>query len=177
MANFSGNSRVTDQIMEYYLKFGQNRDLEKFLRLRAAANTTRSSSDGSIPAATMAAEEMDRLGGKVGRSMENLSTLKKQEQAEERGRKSAELLGASGGSEGKREEKKPEVEVPKEVVVKETKSEKKSGRNFNFNLESVIEIKLPPVAAVQQQVPIVISPPQQGMLGEFLGGLRGLIWF
>lgn len=158
MANFSGNSRVTDQIMEYYLRYGQNRDLEKFLRLRAA-NTTRSSSDGSIPAATMAAEEVHRLGGKIGKSMENLSTLKKQEQVEERGRKSAELMSASGGSQEKQDEKQ------KVEVVKETKSEKKSGRNFNFNMESVIEIKLPPVATVQQ--PIVISPPQQQtMIGE-----------
>lgn len=173
MANFSGNSRVTDQIMDYYLKFGQNRDLEKFLRLRAS--TTRSSSDGSIPTTTglHGAEAEQRSGGKIGRSLENLSTLSKQKQDEERGARSAELLNASGGSDRSKSGQQQKDDATKEgsskadpvenVVVKETKTEKKSGRNFNFNLESVIEIKLPQMTTVSQ--PIVVSPPQ-GMLGE-----------
>ncbi|XP_019561804.3 centrosome-associated protein Alms1a [Aedes albopictus] len=169
MANFSGNSRVTDQIMDYYLKFGQNRDLEKFLRLRAS--TTRSSSDGSIPTTTglHGAEAEQRSGGKIGRSLENLSTLSKQKQDEERGARSAELLNASGGSDRSKSGQQQKDDATKEgnsksdpvvenVVVKETKSEKKSGRNFNFNLESVIEIKLPQMTTVSQ--PIVVSPPR-----------------
>lgn len=170
MANLSGNSRVTDQIMEYYTKYGQNRDLEKFLRLRA--NTTRSSSDGSIPTSTALHGEGDQgSGGKVGKSLENLSTLGKRKQDDERERRSAELLNASGGSDrSKSGQRKDDVtkegektqEQVENVVVKETKSEKKSGRNFNFNLESVIEIKLPQQVATMQQ-PIVVSTPP-GML-------------
>ncbi|KAL5282389.1 hypothetical protein ACFFRR_005513 [Megaselia abdita] len=39
---------VCDQMLEYYFKFGQNRDLEKFLRLRKSYNNLKSSSEGSI---------------------------------------------------------------------------------------------------------------------------------
>lgn len=160
MANISGNARITDQIMDYYVRHGQNRDLERFLRLRAAS-TTRSSSDGSLPGL----EELDRrerVAGKVGRSMENLSTMRGEEQGNEKG-KSRERLDASGGSGKSSGVKSPaKVEAAPEVVVKEVKSEKKSGRNFNFNLESVIEIKLPQAPPVQ---PAMLVSPRQAILG------------
>ncbi|XP_058813269.1 uncharacterized protein LOC131677452 [Topomyia yanbarensis] len=163
MANLSRDGRISDQIMNYYLRYGQNRDLEKFLRLRAS--TTRSSSDGSLPAL----DELDRRGEiveKLGKSLENLSTLAKLEQRQTR---SQEQLDGSGGSAKSNKKDASDAEKPNAkqsppkqppstgVVVKETKNEKKSGRNFSFNLESVIEIKLPPSTVVQQPV---ISPTQ-----------------
>ncbi|XP_039437161.1 centrosome-associated protein Alms1a-like [Culex pipiens pallens] len=164
MANISGNARITDQIMDYYVRHGQNRDLERFLRLRAAS-TTRSSSDGSLPGL----EELDRrerVAEKVGRSMENLSTMRGEEQGKEKG-KSRERLDASGGSGKSSGVKSPaKVEAAPEVVVKEVKSEKKSGRNFNFNLESVIEIKLPQAPPVQ---PAMLVSPRQAILGSAPG--------
>uniref|UniRef100_A0A1Q3FWG7 Putative wrky transcription factor protein 1 isoform x1 n=1 Tax=Culex tarsalis TaxID=7177 RepID=A0A1Q3FWG7_CULTA len=164
MANISGNARITDQIMDYYVRHGQNRDLERFLRLRAAS-TTRSSSDGSLPGL----EELDRrerlAAEKVGRSMENLSTMRSEEREQEMGR-SRERLDASGGS-GKsgvgKEPSPKKVEPAPEVVVKEVRNEKKSGRNFNFNLESVIEIKLPQAPPVQ---PAVLVSPKQAILAS-----------
>ncbi|XP_058467596.1 uncharacterized protein LOC131440362 [Malaya genurostris] len=169
MANFNRNSRVSDQIMDYYLRYGQNRDLEKFLRLRSS--TTRSSSDGSLPAL----DELDRreqIAEKLGRSLENLSVLETQEKRKTLSHERLNEAGASKNleekdtSETEKSKLSPKQQQPKpssaEIVVKETKNEKKSGRNFNFNLESVIEIKLPPVPVVQQ--PIIISPTQIGQV-------------
>ncbi|XP_055533531.1 centrosome-associated protein Alms1a-like [Wyeomyia smithii] len=152
MANLNRNSRVSDQIMDYYLRYGQNRDLEKFLRLRSS--TTRSSSDGSLPAL----DELDRreqVAEKIGKSMENLSTLgqqkdrqfaQKSEQSKESEKtnpdtetQQSDHTDKNSSEKTKQQENRPTVGM----VVKETKNEKKSGRNFNFNLESVIEIKLP----------------------------------
>lgn len=174
MASFSQNSRVSDQIMDYYLRHGQNRDLEKFLRLRSS--TTRSSSDGSLPAL----DELDRrehIAEKVGKSMENLSTLRKQsdrqnsqklqntQNVEETEQTPVTQQGNSAEKKSPRKTQQQQSTPPVEMVVKETKSEKKSGRNFNFNLESVIEIKLPPATVVQN--PLLVSPPRN-ILGSYL---------
>ncbi|XP_055585952.1 centrosome-associated protein Alms1a-like [Uranotaenia lowii] len=165
MASCSGTGRVTDQIMDYYLRYGQNRDLEKFLRLRAS--TTRSSSDGSLPAF----DELDRrckVAEKLGRSMENLNKLQQEEQNQERSKSQQDLLNASTGSgksvKSNKSEPKNEAPPPKAetVVVKESKVEKKSGRSFNFNLESVIEIKLPPAPVVKH--PEFILPHSKALL-------------
>ncbi|XP_055616787.1 centrosome-associated protein Alms1a-like isoform X2 [Toxorhynchites rutilus septentrionalis] len=165
MTNITKNARITDQIMDYYMRYGQNRDLEKFLRLRAS--TTRSSSDGSLPAF----DELDRrtkLTEKLGKSMENLSTLRNDEQERS---KSQERLNASGGSaksghsakdkssEKEQKDDKQQQAIQSGMVVKETKCERKSGRNFNFNLESVIEIKLPSPQPILQAH---VGSPTQG---------------
>ncbi|XP_053698596.1 centrosome-associated protein Alms1a-like [Sabethes cyaneus] len=169
MANLSRNSRVSDQIMEYYLRYGQNRDLEKFLRLRSS--TTRSSSDGSLPGL----DELDRreqVSEKIGKSMENLSTLKQRcdqqnSQKSDNSSKSKEKVGQSSTVQQQKPAEEPSPEKTQQaagIVVKETKSEMKSGKKFNFNLESVIEIKLPPAPVVQH--PLLISPPRNVLASE-----------
>ncbi|XP_052867982.1 centrosome-associated protein Alms1a-like [Anopheles cruzii] len=147
----SQSDRVTDLIMHYYMQHGRNRDLEKYLRLRRMSNATRSSSDGSLPGLdelqrrTMGAGCAAERSG-VGRSMENLSTLRKQAERQELAEGEQSLRNASG--ESAKSVAKSDAEQPppatKGVTVREKKVEQKSGRNFNFNLESVIEINLPP---------------------------------
>ncbi|XP_058060302.1 uncharacterized protein LOC131210985 [Anopheles bellator] len=147
----SQSDRVTDLIMQYYMQHGRNRDLEKYLRLRRLSNATRSSSDGSLPGLdelqrrTMGAGCAAERSG-VGRSMENLSTLRKQAERQELAEGEQSLRNASGESAKSvaKSDAEQQPSASKGVTVREKKVEQKSGRNFNFNLESVIEINLPP---------------------------------
>ena len=126
--NKKKNTSDNDKIMEYYQKHGQNRDLEKYLRFRR--NSTRSSSDGSIPVYNESKEEIDK---KVGRSLENLATLKSVEF-----RPPEPIINDENKNAGSDER-------PNKLVVstKDSKKEKKLGKNYNFNVESVIEINMP----------------------------------
>ncbi|XP_050068288.1 centrosome-associated protein Alms1a-like [Anopheles maculipalpis] len=161
----SRSDRVTDLIMHYYMEHGRNRDLEKYLRLRRVSNVTRSSSDGSLPCLdelqrrTACRSACDRSD--VRKSMENLSTLRKKAEQQQLDESEKSLRNASAES-AKSVASKSSDKVgtdaggssdAKCVKVKETKVEHKSGRNFNFNLESVIEINLPPPPTITLGVP------------------------
>uniref|UniRef100_A0A182XHK4 ALMS_motif domain-containing protein n=1 Tax=Anopheles quadriannulatus TaxID=34691 RepID=A0A182XHK4_ANOQN len=163
----SQSDRVTDLIMHYYMEHGRNRDLEKYLRLRRMSSATRSSSDGSLPCldelqrrACHAAAERSGLG----KSMENLATLRKKAEQQQLDESEKSLRNASAGSGKSNANKTPDKAVgavatdtadAKQggVTVREKKMEQKSGRNFNFNLESVIEINLPPPPTITLGVP------------------------
>uniref|UniRef100_A0A182VYQ2 ALMS_motif domain-containing protein n=1 Tax=Anopheles minimus TaxID=112268 RepID=A0A182VYQ2_9DIPT len=158
----SQSDRVTDLIMHYYMEHGRNRDLEKYLRLRRMSNATRSSSDGSLPCLDELQRRVcrsDRSG--VGKSMENLSTLRKKADQQQLEESEKSLRNASAESAKSVANKTPDKvgtdagdsTEAKGVTVKETKVEHKSGRNFNFNLESVIEINLPPPPTITLGVP------------------------
>uniref|UniRef100_A0A182N719 ALMS_motif domain-containing protein n=1 Tax=Anopheles dirus TaxID=7168 RepID=A0A182N719_9DIPT len=165
----SQSDRVTDLIMHYYMEHGRNRDLEKYLRLRRMSNATRSSSDGSLPGL----DELQRRGGcrltcersGLGKSMENLATLRKkaEQQQQEESEKSLRNASAESAKNKSASPEKAGVAVAgassdvKGVTVKEKKVEQKSGRNFNFNLESVIEINLPPPPTITLGVPTVAT--------------------
>ncbi|XP_049285100.1 Alstrom syndrome protein 1 homolog a-like [Anopheles funestus] len=160
----SQSDRVTDLIMHYYMEHGRNRDLEKYLRLRRMSNATRSSSDGSLPCLDelqrrACRSACDRSG--LGKSMENLSTLRKKAEQQQLEESEKSLRNASAESAKSVANKSPDKAGPdaggsadgKGVTVRETKVEHKSGRNFNFNLESVIEINLPPPPTITLGVP------------------------
>ncbi|XP_052889661.1 centrosome-associated protein Alms1a-like [Anopheles moucheti] len=166
----SQSDRVTDLIMHYYMEHGRNRDLEKYLRLRRMSNATRSSSDGSLPCLDelqrrACRSACDRSG--VGKSMENLSTLRKkaeQQQLEESEKSLRNASAESAKSGANKSSDKVGTDAggtsdAKGVTVKETKVEHKSGRNFNFNLESVIEINLPPPPTITLGVPTSSTAP------------------
>uniref|UniRef100_A0A182K3I8 ALMS_motif domain-containing protein n=1 Tax=Anopheles christyi TaxID=43041 RepID=A0A182K3I8_9DIPT len=152
----SQSERVTDLIMHYYMEHGRNRDLEKYLRLRRMSSATRSSSDGSLPCM----DELQRRachGGAersgIGKSMENLATLRKKAEQQQLDESEKSLRNASAESAKSNANKTPDkvgaaaadsTVTKAGVTVREKKVEQKSGRNFNFNLESVIEINLPP---------------------------------
>ncbi|XP_050081727.1 uncharacterized protein LOC126569000 [Anopheles aquasalis] len=166
------SDRVTDLIMHYYMQHGRNRDLEKYLRLRRLSSATRSSSDGSLPnlCPGSACAGAERSG--AGRSMENLSTLRQEAERQElaEGEQSIHRKNASAGS-GKSISKSSNSsakqaegeavggDAAKGVTVREKKVEQKSGRNFNFNLESVIEINLPPPPTITIAGGAVSAPP------------------
>uniref|UniRef100_A0A182MNH9 Uncharacterized protein n=1 Tax=Anopheles culicifacies TaxID=139723 RepID=A0A182MNH9_9DIPT len=167
----SQSDRVTDLIMHYYMEHGRNRDLEKYLRLRRMSNATRSSSDGSLPCLDelqrrACRSACDRSG--VGKSMENLSTLRKKAEQQQLEESEKSLRNASAESAKSVAKNSPDkvgtdagggsTDANKGVTVKETKVEHKSGRNFNFNLESVIEINLPPPSTITLGVPTTAAP-------------------
>uniref|UniRef100_A0A182P807 ALMS_motif domain-containing protein n=1 Tax=Anopheles epiroticus TaxID=199890 RepID=A0A182P807_9DIPT len=163
----SQSDRVTDLIMHYYMEHGRNRDLEKYLRLRRMSNATRSSSDGSLPCLDELQRRACHAAGErsgLGKSMENLATLRKKAEQQQLDESEKSLRNASAESAKSKANKTPDkvgadvtanTADAKESVttVRERKVEQKSGRNFNFNLESVIEINLPPPPTFSLGVP------------------------
>lgn len=145
----SKHHAISDQILEYYHKFGQNRDLEKYLRLRQ--NYSKSSSDGSI-----SNHPVNCLTSKLGKSLENLSLLKSNIKD-----KSDEIIVEKKDKTTVKEiEESPAVPVKDEktkivknikIKSEELKKGDKKSKSFNFNVESTIEISMPPPLVPQIQ--------------------------
>lgn len=140
---------LSESIVQYYLKHGQNRDLERYLRLRGS----RSSSDTSLPH-----HPSDFITDRVHKSLENLSKLKdeafdreKEESVEEK----SEISEKSGEN---LESEKSKENIDKtnniKVLVKQQSDNKSENKKnpFNFNVESVIEISVP-------QLPLQLPAP------------------
>lgn len=145
----SSKHAISDQILEYYHKFGQNRDLEKYLRLRQ--NYSKSSSDGSI-----SNHPVHCLSSKLGKSLENLSLLKSNIKD-----KFDEIL-VEEKVKTKTPEPPPTIKDEKTKIIKhikikneDIKKGEKKCKSFNFNIESSIEISMPPppIPQIQTQPP------------------------
>jgi hypothetical protein len=151
---------LSESIVQYYLKHGQNRDLEKYLRLRSS----RSSSDSSLPQ-----HPADFIADRVHKSLENLNKLK--DELSDRGKigsgekspKQSEKSGENIESEIDGDEKsKSKENIDKtnniKVSVKQQSDNKSENKKnpFNFNVESVIEISVP---QLQAQNPLPLPAP------------------
>lgn len=145
----SSKHHISDQILEYYHKFGQNRDLEKYLRLRQ--NYSKSSSDGSI-----SNHPVHCLTSKLGKSLENLSLLKsniKDKSDEMLVEKKDETPVKDKEEEAAAPVKDEKTKIVKNIKIKsdELKKGDKKSKSFNFNVESTIEISMPPPPVPQIQ--------------------------
>lgn len=157
---------LSSSIMNYYKKFGQNRDLEKFLRLHRHTHTPHSSgakslSDESLycsatalPVNTTLKDESDEFK----RSLQNLSVLSGSSISKDKLNLSCESL-----------------KIPETISILETSQATKevlpNKKGVNINFESNIEIMLPqnnelpptsnpslPPQQTAQQIPAQIIP-------------------
>ncbi|XP_055712846.1 uncharacterized protein LOC129807531 [Phlebotomus papatasi] len=144
---------LSTQILNYYFKYGQNRNLEKYLK----PARSKSSSEGSLSVAT------NKYISQLTKSLENLNVLHNSSDKEDKEGKS--------GSEGE-EEKVPEAEEkPKD---KGDESGRKKGK-YQFVIDSNVNITIPfnPPATVEskeQPEPLpstsrqpIVSVPMQEM--------------
>lgn len=148
----SNSNSLSGTILEYYTKYGQNRDLEKYLRFRRGQSSSGSSiqlSDHNNPECPVV---------RLGRSLENLSVLNQntgKSDNDPAGSTSEKLKSRSNESIERHRTKEPSVDTAAAVVLPQpevmpkttkspknpTKSKKKS---FNFNMESNIIINVSP---------------------------------
>lgn len=154
-------SKLSSTVLDYYYKYGQNRDLEKYLRLKRQS-TSKSSSDSSLK--NYASADSPTLDCKrITKSMDrlNLSDRKIQfadeddrnePQCSSAGEPSAAIdseLNESSRDKPKAKHKSNESQPIK--IEKKTQQQWKSkskSKSYNFNMESSIEINLPTTSSM-----------------------------
>lgn len=137
-------SKLSSTVLDYYHKYGQNRDLEKYLRTRRS--TSKSSSDSSSKNYT--GSDLTGDGKRIAKSMEKLDLSGRKaefdEKDERKASKSAENLDDSGKKAN--DNQKPAEQNQSIKIEKKSHQQwkgKSKSKSYNFNLESSIEIKLP----------------------------------
>lgn len=130
-------SKLSSTVLDYYYKYGQNRDLEKFLRMKRS--TSKSSSDSSFKN-----NESSNYAGdsrRITKSMDKLNLndgkSKSKDESEQRAVKSNE----DGPKEKKKSNEEHQIRIEKRSE-QHFKGKSKS-KSYNVNLESCIEINLP----------------------------------
>lgn len=148
-------SALSSTILDYYHKYGRNRDLEKYLRFR---NRT---SSGSSSIQLSPAEEC-----RAGKSLENINILETSLEPEKGARKSksSESLNQSGRhskTEGSMETSAKCPTADNQIKLTSKKAVK-SKKKYNINMDTCIEITLPqqlPHPSHQQQQTLTAFDP------------------
>lgn len=133
-------------ILEYYNKYGQNRDLEKYLRVRQ--NYNKSSSEGSL----QIAGEMEQLSIQ-GKSLENIKQLRgfdtyddseKTTNTRENSKTNEQFsMGSTKhNSVSPKQQKHQLPDTPRVRITKKLDNLALKSKKLNFNLESSIEFSL-----------------------------------
>lgn len=147
-------SALSSTILDYYHKYGRNRDLEKYLRFRNRS----SSGNSSI--------QLSPIDDRIGKSMENINILESCLEPEKNipKSKSTDSLNKSGHLNSDRLMEKSKSKSPiadKQIKLTATKSVK-SKKKYNINMDTSIEItlpqQLPQPSYQQQQAPKQFNP-------------------
>lgn len=143
-----GSKLLSSTVLDYYYKYGQNRDLEKYLRLKRS--NSKSSSESSSRAAEFSnfPSDCDRIT----KSMERLHLPEyklNEKKAKEREIKSSENIC---DQDNKSEATTNRIKIQK----KAQQMVKKKSKSYNLNLESSIEVSLPP----SHSLPTLVQPQQ-----------------
>lgn len=137
-------SKLSSTVLDYYYKYGQNRDLEKYLRMKRQ-NSSKSSSDSSLKNFESAYNVSDTR--RITKSMEKLdfsdNKTKSKDDLEHKASKSAEIVDETGDGikQTNKSNEKDQIKIEKKTQ-QQFKGKSKS-KSYNFNLESSIEINLP----------------------------------
>lgn len=151
-------SKLSSTVLDYYYKYGQNRDLEKYLRLKRQS-TSKSSSDGSLR--NYASADSSMLDCKrITKSMEKLNLSDRKIRFDDKDDENHSK--SDGGEKPSTTAKNPEPKLhePQPIKIeKKTQQQwkgKSKSKSFNFNVESSIEINLPSTSSM----PILPMPTQ-----------------
>lgn len=139
---FMKKSNLSSTVLDYYNKFGQNRDLEKYLRLRRQ-NSSKSSSDGSLYnfERTNSAAEAER----VRKSLQKLNV------SEESGAKVADRsllpeknVAETSASVKDKSSGQASAAAGEQIKIQKVLRKKSKSKSYNVSMESNIEINMPP---------------------------------
>lgn len=174
------NEFLSSSALDYYNRFAKNRGIEKYFRNSKMLRTNRASSDSSLNEKPEYSETQN-IDSQFAKSLNNLkiSDCGMEDKSHETIFKS----DATSFSEEKTDTSKEEVVVKK---VKSTKQEKcivpkfhsvkstmtdvqpSSDKNVNLNLQSKIEITLPPQLQQPMDIPPIITKQEQPTQGYAL---------
>lgn len=132
--------------LDYYTKYGQNRDLEKYLRIQRRS-ASKSSSEGSLLNADRRDPDPSGSNERNAKSLDELSpsTSKRQD----KGNKSARTKQKSDEAQSADETNADRIKIQKtsaQNINKKTKT-----KSYSFNSESNIEITFPPEFCVSRR--------------------------
>lgn len=149
-------SKLSSTVLDYYYKYGQNRDLEKYLRLKRQS-TSKSSSDsslknyGSADSSTLDCKRITKSMEKLNFSDRKIQFNDEHSDHDQQRNRSNTNPNADESNRNKLEyKKKPDESQPIKIGKKtqhQWKSKSKS-KSYNFNVESSIEINLPTTSSM-----------------------------
>lgn len=145
------HSKLSSSVLDYYYKYGENRDLEKYLRLKRS--TSKSSSDSSSRN-----NEYSSLRFDYERITKSMDKLHLPEHLHGKNIISRETQSTENISEAtnQSQEKKPsndnENRIKIEKKAQQTIKSKSKSKSYNLNLESSIEVTLPPSHSLSKEL-------------------------
>ncbi|XP_031618618.1 uncharacterized protein LOC116337832 [Contarinia nasturtii] len=137
-------SKLSSTVLDYYYKYGQNRDLEKYLRMRRS--TSKSSSDSSS-LKNYESGSYSYDSKRNAKSLEKLNSSdcksKSKDDSARRATKSQENVCESGDGLHDRGKSTDTSQIKIEKKTQQRFKGKSKSKSYNLNLESSIEINLP----------------------------------
>lgn len=159
-------SKLSSTVLDYYYKYGQNRDLEKYLRLKRQS-TSKSSSDSSLR--NYAGGDSTTESRRITKSMDQLDLSDRHVQIEDdfehiKSNKN-ENIGKSNRDESIDKPINDNKHIKIEKKTQQQWTGKSKSKSYNFNLESSIEIALPtttsmPILPTMQTIDTISKPTQ-----------------
>lgn len=137
-------ANVSSTVLDYYNKFGQNRDLERYLRVRRQ-NSSKSSSDSSLFnfERTNSATETEQ----VRKSLQKLNVSDGKGAAAEdlpSVRNIFEPEVTAAAADGTKPKAKSGDAVGEQIKIQKSLRKKSKSKSYNVSMESNIEINMPP---------------------------------
>lgn len=148
--------------MDYYNKYGQNRDLEKYLRLQRRSRS-KSSSEGSLQ--NIEKSQASGSNEKLRKSLDKIGTEGSTgpDGAHKKGAKSNEGDKAGCHSASADESKHDKNRVKIQKTASQNLSKKSKNKSYNFSTESSIEIIFPSeffLPNTKQEPNLHVTPPE-----------------
>lgn len=153
-------SKLSSTVLDYYYKYGQNRDLEKYLRMRRS--TSKSSSDSSLKNYESTSDSK-----RLAKSMDKLdlsdSKSKIKDDSGRRTTKSTDDVCESGDGPKQNKKANDNDRIKIEKKTQQQFKGKSKSKSYNLNLESSIEINLPsstslPTLPTTQSIDSIANP-------------------
>lgn len=148
------SAKLSSTVLDYYYKYGQNRDLEKYLRLRRQSSS-KSSSDSSLKNFESTNQALVD-SGRIVKSMEKLHLNEGDSPKKDAKFKKPEIVNKKNN---KKEETNDETPIKIEKKTQQTIKGKTKTKSYNLNLESNIEINIPSSTSVPSMLTMPIAQP------------------
>lgn len=138
-------SKLSSTVLDYYYKYGQNRDLEKYLHLRRQ-NSSKSSSDGSLQnfEKTNSAAETQRIRKSLQKLNLTEETPKPTDQSRIESATENVTKSTNISDQDHKENTNSSAGIKIQKKNQQNLTKKSKSKSYNFNMESSIEINLPP---------------------------------
>lgn len=140
-----GKTSLSATALEYYTRYGQNRDLEKYLRVQRRS-PSHSSIENSLN--NIDGRKSGATSAKRGKSLDELSSKTSKPPDDDHNKSEKSKNNNHSKSASNDEGKSDNIKIKKSAVQKIKKKTK--SKSYSFNTESSIEITFPPEFGVAQ---------------------------